>query len=582
MMIRKHRTALTMALLLMFSLIGSALHAQQSQQNRQTQRTAMGVQLSENVRQGLFIDEMGLNLSLEKFYEGYLDIATYTLGTGDLLGISLEGNVSASLRGIRVNSQGSIIIPEVGIIKVQGMLLDEAEQAINRQLSEKLRDTRASIYLEHPRSIKVHLVGSIPYSGPHVVLAQTRLDQAIFYAFFPPPTEENLENPQFFLANKYPVEFIEQNRYALRNITINREDGSVIDGDLIRYLRTGDKSANPIIEEGDVIIINRFYEYSPRVSVSGAVNRALELEYREDDSIDRLIRMAGGVTFDAAESHIRVARLGESGLTEVVLRDSSDIAGFSLRANDRIVVPFDEQKRGTQNVQVYGELKITGRFPIEDGKTTLYELLQLTGGFTDQALPQAAFLLRLQPGKTEYGLRPAFDPASLVRTSDQFQQGFDYLELESQLISNRVYVDFMDDEQLKSVILYDGDRLHIPKNEGTVFVFGQVNDPGYYNFDAALSHRDYIQNAGNFALSADEERVFVIKSGSNSWFRPENTVIQPGDLVFVDRVPFDELQAARNYDLQKRSQRNSNIQLIMTGLTTITSIITAYVAISRN
>jgi len=130
--------------------------------------------------------------------------------------------------------------------------------------------------------------------------------------------------------------------------------------------------------------------------------------------------------------------------------------------------------------------------------------------------------------------------------------------------------------------LFDGDRLHIPKNEGTIFVFGQVNNPGYYNFDASMDYDDYIEKAGDFALSADEERIFVIKSGTNSWFRPDNARIEPGDLVFVDRVPFDELQAARNYDLQKRSQRNSNIQLIMTGLTTITSIITAYIAVSRN
>ncbi len=587
MYIRAHRVIIWAVCFLLVSLFATAVEAQQGQSE---QRRPLSVQPSQDFSQFLFLDELGIQLSISSFYEGFIDIDTYKIGTGDLLGISLEGNVTGSIRGLRVNSQGTIMIPEVGVIRVGDLLFNEAEALISKKVTEKLPDTHAKIVLEHPRTIKVHVIGTPPFSGPQLVLAQTRLDQAVYRSFFQPevpaegeggPVMEDPMSPMVMLANKYPSDFIEGREYSLRNIMINRADGTQESGDLVRYMKTGDQDANPVVQQDDIINITRLHFYNPRVSITGAVNRALDVEYRPDDTIDLLIRMAGGTTYDAADQTIRVHRLTEQGLQAFVLDDSASIAEYEVLPNDRIVIPYNRDKRTSHSVLVYGEAQFTGRFPIEDGKTTLYDLLQTTGGLTDKALPQAAYLLRSQPGRTEFGSFPAFDPTTLTRTSDQFEQGFEYLELEAELILNRVYIDLTDEEQLKEVYLISEDRLFIPKNDGTIFVFGQVNNPGYYNFSAEWSTDAYITNAGGFALSADEERIFIVKSQTNSWYRPDQTTIEPGDLVFVDRVPFDELQAHRNYDLQKRTQRNSNIQLIMTGLTTITSIITAYIAVTR-
>ena len=567
-------TALSLLFVLIIGLLPSGLEAQDNERRR-----SMQIQMSPEFESNLFFDELGLEMTLARFHETYLDIDTYELGPGDLLGLTLKGNVSGIFRGMRVNSHGAILIPRVGSVKVDGLLFDEARELIESKVQEELPGTSISLTLEHPRNLKVNVVGNVPFTGPQIVLAQTRVDQAVYHSFFE-PVADDLED-EIMLANKYPQEFIESNQYAIRNIVINRKDGSQVTADLYRYLKTGDESANPVVKEGDIINIQELHEHNPRVSVSGGVNQDLELEYRSDDTIDRLIKMAGGPTYDAAEDYIRVSRVTEEGARDIVLDDSASIAGFDLQPNDRVIIPYDRDKRRTENVQVFGEANYTGRFSIKDGETTLYELMEKTGGLTSMALPQAAYLMRTQPGRTEYGIRHAFDPRALTRTSDQVMQGFEYLDLEAQLIRNRVYIDLTDEDQLKDVTLYHGDRLHIPKNEGTVFVFGQVNQPGYYNFDEDKSSSDFISKAGGFALSAEEDRVFVIKAQTNSWHRPDDTIIEPGDLIFVDREPFDELQAARTYDMQKRAQRNSNIQLVMTGLTTITSIITAYIAVTR-
>ncbi len=619
---KSHRAALlvSMAFLLASAfLCQPGAHAQQ----RQEQNRLMSLQPAINQDTPHFIDELGLQLSMGWLYQSSIDTETYRLATGDLLGVSLEGNISATMRGLRVNSDGSIVIPEVGIIRVGGLLFPDAEEKIRQKISETYLDTRASLTLEQPRTIQVHVVGNIPFSGPQLVFAQTRLDQAIFRSFFkvrmPVQSNEEAEDkvpdpeevpdvdraitPIGMLGNRYPEEFLSSNRYALRNITINRADGSTVTADLIRYLKTGNLESNPIVKQGDIISINRFYEYNPRVSISGAVHKSLELEYRDDDSIPGLIEMAGGLTFDAPEASVRILRMSEDGLQEIVLDNKERISEYELHPNDRVIIPYDRTKRASHSAQVLGEAKYTGMFPIEDGVTTLYDLLAMAGGATDQALLRAAYLIRSRPGKTEYGfrddlftpenlpfipipnsafgIRPSFDPVILTRTSNQYLQGFEYLELEAELIRDRVHIDLRDTDQMKRVALFDGDRLQIPKDEGTVFVFGQVNNPGYYTFIENQTVSEYIGAAGSFALAAEPERVYIIKSGTYSWYREGDTTIEPGDLIFVGRTPFDDVQAARTYDLEKRSQRNSNIQLIMTGMATITSIITAYIAVTR-
>jgi hypothetical protein len=82
-------------------------------------------------------------------------------------------------------------------------------------------------------------------------------------------------------------------------------------------------------------------------------------------------------------------------------------------------------------------------------------------------------------------------------------------------------------------------------------------------------------------LSADKERIFVIKAGNSAWYKPQETTIESGDRIFVDRVPIEDLNQFRTYEVQRAQQRIQRTQLILTAITTITGIITTYVAVRR-
>ncbi len=221
------------------------------------------------------------------------------------------------------------------------------------------------------------------------------------------------------------------------------------------------------------------------------------------------------------------------------------------------------------------------KFPIINGETSALDLLELTGGITPNALISAAYLVRNNNPKN--AIPNDFNADLLKRTSDQLVQGLEYLDAESKVSQNKVFIDLKDKNQLRDLKLYDGDRLYIPRDQQTIFVFGQVNNPGYFPFTSSNSYSvtEYINKAGGFALAANKERIYVIKAGNSNWFEPSNTEIESGDKIFVDRQPVEELNALRTFEIQKAQLKNQRTQLIMTAITTITGIITTYVAVRR-
>lgn len=205
--------------------------------------------------------------------------------------------------------------------------------------------------------------------------------------------------------------------------------------------------------------------------------------------------------------------------------------------------------------------------------------MQTAGGLSPDALPAAAYLVRSGGRKNE--IPNQFNADLMKRTSDQYLQGLEYLDAETKLSQNQVFIDLTDNSQLQGLRIFDGDRLYIPKDDQTIFVFGQVNNPGYFGYSGTKTVNEYITQAGGFALSADKERIFILKAGNATWFKVGETELSSGDKIFVDRQPVEELNARRAYEIQRAQLKNQRTQLIMTGLTTITGLITTYLAIEN-
>ena len=142
-------------------------------------------------------------------------------------------------------------------------------------------------------------------------------------------------------------------------------------------------------------------------------------------------------------------------------------------------------------------------------------------------------------------------------------------------------IDVTKSQTLSEVTLQDGDRIYVPKDDRSIRIMGQVNNPGFYAYQAEQSVNGYLQRANGMTIAADRERIFVIKAGSRSWYEPQETSIESGDIIFVDRIPFQDAKTGLEYQVSIQELKNRRTQLIMTGISALTSVVTAYVAVRR-
>lgn len=538
------------------------------------QQSPQGLDLNFDVFGGTyFSDPLGIQMAARQFpFDGAIDKGSYVLGVNDLLSIKVVASQTMFIRGVIVNPSGDLTLPSIGAVNVAGLTITEAEQAIVEAAANIVRGSDVEITLESPRPIHIQVTGGVPFPGKYLVPAMSTVDQAIYQSL-----TSGSRDVTSTLSNS--SDFLTKGEYSFRNIQILRKNGDTLSSDLVSYFRMGDSTANPMVKDGDLITIQRLNRESPKVSISGAVKADYEFEFVEGDTPAKLLDIGGGFEQVADRSKLFVYRRTGTG-TEKIEIPKEEWETFQLQPNDRVVAPFDRRKDASASAWVYGEVQVPGNFPIVSGETTALELLNLTGGLTENALPHAAYLMR--GGGLINEIPNKFNADLMKRTSDQVLQGLEYLEAETKLSQNRVFIDLEDEDQLSRLELFDGDRLYIPKDEQTVFVFGQVNSPGYFPHDDGMSSvYDYIDRAGGYTLSANRERVFIIKAGNAAWYRPGETELESGDRIFVDRQPVEELNALRGYEIQKQQLKNQRTQLIMTAITTITGIITTYVAIQN-
>lgn len=563
-----------------FFLLNTSLKAQtqNDDSNGSQPRTFQTVTGSNQV---YFVDQLGLGLlQFQLPAREYIQHEHFKIGPQDVLSIDISGPIPITARGLAVNSQGTIYIPMAGNIDINNMTLEEAKEAIRQALSEELNEFELSITIDRPRRVDVNIHGDIPFPGRYIVPAGTRLD-AVAYAGLIDGQVDTLQSG----TKDVERALLSSRSHSLRNISIIRstESNEEIKGDLVRYFRNGDRKANPYLFNGDQIKIERISETSPVISISGAVHSSQELEYQPTDHLDRLLELAGGYLEEADTSRVLIHRTENRQVSRIELElTDENRKSFELRPNDRVVIPYSEEEARSYSAWVRGEAIMPGNYPIENEQTTLKDLLEKAGGTTGDALEESAYIVRGTVSTRNVRPSTSFNLGELQRSSDQLLQGFEYLQNEEELnTENRVHIDLTNEDELAETVVNDGDMLFIPKDYQSVILYGQVNSPGNYTFSESMNVRDYIQKAGGMTIAADNDRVFVIKAGSRAWKHPGETTLQSGDIIFVDRVPYDELQAARNYDIQLRNLKRSNLQLVLTTVSTITAVITTVVAIRR-
>jgi protein involved in polysaccharide export with SLBB domain len=465
----------------------------------------------------------------------------YLIKPGDELQVTLWGSVDADLR-TRVDRSGRITIPRVGPIQLAGVRYADANEAVSQRVAKVFRNFQVNVSLARVQAQRVYVTGFVARPGALNVSSLASAVQALLQAGGPAPAG------------------------SFRNIEVRRGKERVAAIDLYEFLLRGDRSGDRLLQPEDVVHVGAI---GTQAALIGSINRPGVFELKVGETLDDLLRMAGGFSTVADRSRLAVERLDDRASVRIAQLAWPESAssfpkdGDVLRAFSAVDVELPVQRQN-KRVRVEGEVARPGDYVLPPD-SSLADALAAAGGMTAAAYPFGTEFSRVsvrvtQQQNYERALR---DLETDLARSTSTQRATSTEEAvaqnardtaNSRLLTSlrairptgRVVLQLEPTSRdLPPLSIEDGDRLYIPPRPTSVGVFGSVFNAGSYLYSGGRGIGDYLGLAGGPTRGADASSAFVIRANgsvvsglqSSSWLSRGTGLsdlrAEPGDTVFV-------------------------------------------------
>lgn len=300
---------------------------------------------------------------------------TYQLGPGDELNVYVYGYSETNMT-MRVSNEGTIRIPNIGLMQVSGMTIENAESAIKKKLatiysSINSGHTKVSISLSGMRSVMVYILGEVDHPGTYTLSSLSSVLNALYACGGPNPKTG-----------------------SMRAIKVLRNDKEIAVVDIYDLLLKGKLSNNITLQDQDVIYIPTVKN---QVSISGALRHNGIFEIKEGETLSDLISFCGGFSDDAYRDRISLIRITNKEKTVAdVPQELYSI--FQPQAGDEYTVGQIKDKFKNR-VQILGGVQRPGSYALTDGMT-LKDLLLKADGLVENAYLEMATISRLKEDLT--------------------------------------------------------------------------------------------------------------------------------------------------------------------------------------
>jgi len=236
----------------------------------------------------------------------------YIVGEGDVLQISVYEHPDLKTTA-RIGGDGTINLPLIGQVDVQGLTLPQISQKIAGLLSDGyIVDPQVNIFIQEFRSKKAFIMGEVSKPGLHVLHGTTTFLELLSVA-------GGLTKDAGDRA------------ILKRKTDFSDEHETIISIDLKRLIEMGDMSMDIAIMDGDSVYIKKtgvFY-------VTGEVKKPDSYKYEDGTTIIKAVAIAGGFSDKASKGRVKIIRKvnGEEKIMSSVDMDEP------VLPDDVIVVP---------------------------------------------------------------------------------------------------------------------------------------------------------------------------------------------------------------------------------------------------
>lgn len=420
---------------------------------------------------------------------------TYKLSAGDEVVIDVWGDVVTNITAT-VSPEGSVTLPDVGPVYLQGQTIKKAESSLRDYLSRiysgistPTPTTFIKISLGKIRSFSINVLGEVHKPGTYTLPSLSTMASALYLAGG--PTDMG----------------------TIREIKLYRNNKLISTFDVYEFITDGKFSTNVRLEDNDVIIVS---PYTNVVTITGAVKRPMRYEMKGTETIAKLLRYSGGFADSAnvASVHIDRIKVGGAGEGSDNTAEKNGTAGQSdryssasgkqnggaiarsfdvpaakfaeFRLEDGDVVTVNTNSNRFKNrVTITGAVWYPGSYSISDNNKTLKQLIKNAGGLTEEAYMDRAYIVRL--GNNRQKEQVSFNITNL-------------------LLGKEADVNLMADDSVK---IYNYKDLEAKK---TFSVEGEVNAPGQkFEYREGITVGDAILIGGGITQAATLGRIEIFR-----------------------------------------------------------------------
>ncbi len=462
----------------------------------------------------------------------------YEVGTNDVLKLVVYG-VQEFSTDLDVSKEGTVLIENVGRVKVAGLNIEAATTRIRQQMANtaypslRTGESKMALTVGETRTIQVTVIGA-QRSGNYNISSLSTVLNALTEAGGPSE-----------IGSYRTIELIRNNK-VVKTI------------DLYAFMLNGDQSQNMGLKDRDII---RIPAYTGRIEIKGQVKRPGIFEVNGAENFSQFLKYAGGFDDTAYTAMVKVIQKNdkEKAVKDLGAKDSSiyQPKGGDVIQVSKILDRFQNRIKLTGAVFRPDVYELTPGMRIAD-------LIQKADGLKEDAYTGRAQLIRLKPNLMKelisVNLAKALTPGAAENITLQ-----------------------REDELYVNSILDLRDSL-------TVDLLGEVRTQGRFNYVDSMTVKDLILMAGGFTYAAnkqievarliqygekvsDNQVATILKTEVNGDLSfangNENFVLQPLDVVTITKKVgytnpevvsiVGQVQNVGKYTLSTRVERVSDI-----------------------
>ncbi|WP_133159291.1 polysaccharide biosynthesis/export family protein [Superficieibacter electus] len=436
----------------------------------------------------------------------------YVVSLGDTIQVRLWGAFNFD-GALPVDPKGNIFVPNIGPLKVAGVPNGQLNALVTAKVKE-VYQSNVNVYasLLQAQPVKVFVTGYVRNPGLYGGVASDSL-----------------------LSYLSKAGGVDSERGSYVDITIKRGKSTRARINLYDFLLNGTLSLSQFADGDTIVVGPRKYTFS----VEGDVYNSYDFEFASSAiPVDEALSWARP---KPGATHFTIVRQqGTMKRTEYYPLSSS--SGRTLQDGDKLIVSSDRYA-GTIQVRIEGAHSGEHALVLPYGATMKQVLTQLRPNSMSQmnsiqlyrhsvALRQKE-MLNLELQKLEQA-----SLSSQSSTQEEAQLRMQEAQLVSRFVTKARQVVpkgqvVLNEKNLDSVLLEDGDVISIPEKTSLVMVHGEVLFPNAISWEEKLDVDDYIKKCGGLTQKSGQSKIIVIHQDGSAMDADDVDALAAGDEIMV-------------------------------------------------